>query len=134
MKTKLFKTKVLLLFAVLAIHVNAQAQLRQSQTKTTQNTALQQANQNPAADIATPENQSPFDAVKGLKEDLSKRDAFSKHYINEDGSFTALIGAGPIHYERNGQFLDIDHRITHSFDANYPYANTTNLFESYFGA
>lgn len=77
---------------------------------------------------------SPFDAVKGKKEDQSKRDAFSKHYINEDGSFTALIGAGPIHYERNGQFLDIDHTITQSSTMNFPFANTTNLMESYFGA
>ncbi|NLN33387.1 MAG: hypothetical protein GX159_07305 [Flavobacteriaceae bacterium] len=134
MKTKLFKTKVLLLFAVFAIHLNAQAQLRQSQTNATQSTALQQAKENPAADIHNPENQSPFDAVKGLKEDLSKRDAFSKHYINEDGSFTALIGAGPIHYEKNGQFLDIDHRISQNMDSSFPFANTTNLMESYFGA
>lgn len=134
MKTKLFITKVLLLFAVFAIHLNAQAQLRQSQTNATQSTALQQAKENPAADIHNPENQSPFDAVKGLKEDLSKRDAFSKHYINDDGSFTALIGAGPIHYERNGQFLDIDHTITQSSTMNFPFANTTNLMESYFGA
>src|SRR5690606_5668259 len=105
-----------------------------SQTNATQSTALQQAKENPAADIHNPENQSPFDAVKGLKEDLSKRDAFSKHYINEDGSFTALIGAGPIHYERNGQFLDIDHTITQSSTMNFPFANTTNLMESYFGA
>lgn len=78
--------------------------------------------------------QSPFEAVKGKKEDLSKRDAFSKHYINEDGSYTALIGAGPIHYEKNGQFLDIDHKVVPNPNAAFPYANTANLFESYFGA
>src|SRR5690554_1321527 len=77
---------------------------------------------------------SPFDAVKGKREDFSKRDAYSKHYINEDGSFTALIGAGPIHYEKNGRFYDIDHTIIPSNDANFPYVNATNLFSSYFGA
>lgn len=77
--------------------------------------------------------ESPFDAVKGLKEDLSKRDAYSKHYINEDGSFTALIGAGPIHYEYNGQFIDINHKITQSNVVNYSFANTSNLMESFFG-
>lgn len=46
-------------------------------------------------------NQSPFDAVKGKKEDESKRDAYSRHYINDDGSYTAIIGAGPINsYKR----------------------------------
>jgi hypothetical protein len=89
----------------------------------------------PTKHTSTPsEGQSPFDAVKGKREDKSKRDAFSKHYINEDGSFTALIGAGPIHYQKNGQFLDIDHTITSNFDPNFPYSNTTNLFESYFGS
>lgn len=79
------------------------------------------------------ENQSPFEAVKGKKEDLSKRDAFSKHYINEDGSYTALIGAGPIHYDNNGNWEDINHRIVETNDSDYKYANTTNVFESYFG-
>ena len=47
------------------------------------------------------ENQSPFEAVKGKKEDDSKRDAYSRHYINDDGSYTAIIGAGPINsYKR----------------------------------
>ncbi len=98
---------------------------------------LAQANSNISADYVNPtasDNVSPFDAVKGKKEDIRKRDAFSKHYINEDRSFTALIGAGPIHYEKNGQFLDIDHSISASSDFNYPFANTSNLFESYFGA
>lgn len=79
-------------------------------------------------------NQSPFESVKGKREDVSKRDAFSKTYQNEDGSYTALIGAGPIHYEKNGQFLDIDHKVVSNPDANFPFANTANLFESYFGA
>jgi len=86
------------------------------------------------ADLKASGNTSPFDAVKGKKEDQSKRDAFSKHYINEDGSFTALIGAGPIHYEKNGQFLDIDHKITQNPNADFPFVNATNLMESYFGA
>lgn len=79
-------------------------------------------------------NQSPFESVKGKREDVSKRDLYSKTYQNEDGSFTALIGAGPIHYQKNGQFLDIDHKITQNFDQTYPFVNATNLFQSYFGA
>lgn len=79
-------------------------------------------------------SQSPFDAVKDLKENISKRDLYSKTYDNPDGSHTTLIGAGPIHYEKNGQFLDIDHSITANPDSGFPYSNSTNLFESYFGA
>ncbi|HLV40794.1 MAG TPA: hypothetical protein VKY37_00815, partial [Brumimicrobium sp.] len=95
-----------------------------------------QAENSPSETVSDKHSQSPFDAVKGKKEDLSKRDEFSKHYINEDGSYTALIGAGPIHYEKAGQFLDIDHSITIVTDPSgtYSHANKTNLFESYFGA
>ena len=80
------------------------------------------------------ENQSPFEAVKGKKEIAEKRDMFSKTYQNQDGSFTALIGAGPIHYQKNGQFLDIDTKIVQNPNFDFPHANTTNLMESYFGA
>lgn len=78
--------------------------------------------------------QTPFDGLKNKREDISKRDIFSKHYVNDDGSFTALIGAGPMHYERNGEFLDIDTKIISSGDITYPFINTTNLFESHYAA
>src|SRR5690554_2142417 len=86
--------------------------------------------------INNKQSDSPFDAVKGKKEVVSKRDLFSKHYINKDGSYTALVGAGPIHYEKDGQFLDIDYTINTFNDPNgvYSHVNKTNLFESYFGA
>ncbi|MDD3458429.1 MAG: GEVED domain-containing protein [Weeksellaceae bacterium] len=89
---------------------------------------------NNGAVVTENQNQSPFESVKGKREDVSKRDLYSKTYQNEDGSFTALIGAGPIHYQKNGQFLDIDHKITQNFDQTYPFVNATNLFQSYFGA
>lgn len=98
-----------------------------------QTSTLQQRNSELSQNSNT-ENQSPFEAVKGKREDLKKRDLYSKHYINGDGSFTALIGAGPIHYEKNGQFLDINHTIEPQMDVQFPYANTTNLFSSHFGA
>jgi len=79
-------------------------------------------------------SQSPFDAVEGKQEVTSKRDLYSKTYNNGNGTFTALIGAGPIHYEKNGQYFDIDHQITANPDSGFPYSNSTNLFESYFGA
>ncbi|MGB3454160.1 MAG: hypothetical protein WBA59_10040 [Moheibacter sp.] len=79
-------------------------------------------------------NQTPYNDLKNKKEDVSKRDLYSKTYDNGDGSYTALIGAGPIHYEKNGQFLDIDHKIIQNFDQTYPFVNATNLFQSYFGA
>lgn len=77
---------------------------------------------------------SPFEAMKGKAEDLSKRDAFSKQFKNTDGSYTAVIGSSPIHYQKDGKFLDINPTIVGNIDKDYPFANKTNLFESYFGA
>src|SRR5690606_15143254 len=92
-------------------------------------------NQEPLAPRPDEEDvKSPFDAVKGKREDLSKRDMFSKHFINDDGNFTALVGAGPIHYEKNGNWEDINHQIISNNNTEFPYGNTTNLMESYFGA
>ena len=79
-------------------------------------------------------NLPPFASSKSKEEDISKRNIFSKHFRNEDGSHTAIIGISPIHYEKNGAFLEIDHQILSNPDFKYPQANTTNLFESYYGA
>lgn len=78
-------------------------------------------------------NQSPFEAVQGLSEDVSKRDAYTKHYKNADGTYTAIIGSGPIHYQKGGSFYDIDAKIISNADQEFPYANTANLAETYFG-
>lgn len=79
-------------------------------------------------------SKSPLEEYRDKKEDLSKRDLYSKHFINDDGSYTAIIGAGPMHYESNGEFLDIDHTVVTNSSFAFPYANKTNLMESYFGS
>lgn len=78
-------------------------------------------------------NQSPFEAVQGLSEDVSRRDAYTKHYKNADGTYTAIVGSGPIHYQKGGSFYDIETKINSNADQEFPYANTANLSETYFG-
>lgn len=138
MKIKLLfrQFAILLAFSYSGWLSHAQQKLTLAQDSREQVTmqARQQNENNSSGHSSGAVDISPFDAVKGKKEDPTKRDAFSKHYINEDGSYTALIGAGPIHYEKNGQFLDIDHTITRQSDNRFSYANTTNIFESYFGS
>lgn len=47
-------------------------------------------------------------APKRLREIPQKRDLFSKHYLNEDGTYTAEISAGVIHYkDENENYQDI---------------------------
>jgi len=77
---------------------------------------------------------SPMEQLRTKNEDVSKRDAFSKHYKNADGSYTALIGAGPLHYKKNGRWENIDTKVNKETIGNYAYSNKTNLMESYFGA
>lgn len=70
----------------------------------------------------------------GKQEDLSKRDAFSKHFTNKDGSYTAVVSSGPIHFQKNGQWQDINTKINKSSKNGFAYENTDNLLQSYFGA
>ncbi|MFA7448703.1 MAG: GEVED domain-containing protein [Weeksellaceae bacterium] len=84
--------------------------------------------------ISANDDKFPFDAVENKKEDISRRDAFSKHFINGDGSYTALIGAGPIHYLKDGQWKDISTKVVPSNNEIFPFENTDNIMKSYFGA
>lgn len=76
----------------------------------------------------------PLEMMKGKIEDISKRTADAKHFKNKDGSYTALIGAGAMHYQKNGKWEDIDTKIKRNNSQDFPYANTSNLMESHFGA
>lgn len=67
-------------------------------------------------------------------EQITKRDLVSKHFNLEDGRTRAVIATRPIHYLNNGIYQDIDNRITATSNANYSFANVTNLMESHFGA
>ena len=67
-----------------------------------------------------------------MKEDISKRDHFTKHYILPNGNYQAVISGGPVHYENsNGQLLDIEQRIVPTAGA-YSFENKTNLFATQF--
>lgn len=68
------------------------------------------------------------------KEVIEKRDLFAKHFLNEDGSFTASIASRPVHFEKDGVFKTIDNKIKPFASSTYSYANTENLMASYFGS
>ena len=70
----------------------------------------------------------------GKKEDVSKRDAFSKHYPNGDGRYTAVITSGYSHYKKNGKWEEIKGEIQKVNSGGYAYANTENIMVSYYGS
>ncbi|GIV33985.1 MAG: hypothetical protein KatS3mg031_1520 [Chitinophagales bacterium] len=53
------------------------------------------------------DQQGPFGAYSMEQEVVALRTEFSKHFKNPDGSYTAIIGAGPLHYRENGHWLTI---------------------------
>lgn len=83
--------------------------------------------------FAQTNSKSPIYEDKG-NEVIEKRDMFSKHFLNQDGSYTAAIASGPIHYEKEGVFSNIENTISPFLSSIYSYANKDNLMESFFGA
>ncbi|MCC5924802.1 MAG: hypothetical protein JJT77_13550, partial [Crocinitomicaceae bacterium] len=73
------------------------------------------------------------DSIKVLEELVDMRDLTSKQFKSSNGEMTALLAAGPLHYEENGQWKDINHKITKNNLPNYPFANTSNLLMTFFG-
>lgn len=76
---------------------------------------------------------SVYEKIKFKEEIVSKRDAFSKTFVDEKGDYTTMISSGPVHYKKNGQFIEIDTRVRSNPSATFPLANADNVFESYFG-
>lgn len=59
------------------------------------------------------------------------RDRTTKHFKNRDGSYTAKSTAGSsLHYWSDNTWKDIDNSIVANSDANYPYINQTNRFQT----
>jgi hypothetical protein len=74
----------------------------------------------------------PFGKFDPNQEILSKRDEFSKHFKQSDGSILAHIAAGPIHYQENGEWKTIYHCIKPNGYGGFE--NTTNAHKTYFPA
>jgi hypothetical protein len=91
-------------------------------------------NDNHPTTFLSPKTETPLVRLNGKAELVGKRDLFTKHFNNGDGTITAVIGSGPIHYLKNGLYKDINPGIAINSNPDYPYANTTNLMETYFGA
>ena len=64
---------------------------------------------------------------------ISNRDIYSKHYLNSDGTITAIINSAPVHYKNTfGEYEDIDLTITSAGNDKAQKSNTKNNFKIYF--
>jgi hypothetical protein len=73
---------------------------------------------------------SPRRQLDPASEELGKRDAFAKHYRNEDGSMTAVISTQAVHRQKeSGGWVDVDRtfRLTASGDAASGYSHIRSM-------
>lgn len=61
-----------------------------------------------------------------------RRDAFSNHYVNEDGSITAKISSKPINYKKNGKWQTIDTNFKAQRGVDHDFVVTENVFQLMF--
>ena len=70
-----------------------------------------------------------FSSYSQDAEIIEKRTANSKHFNNENGTITAHISSGDIHYMENGQWQTIFHTIVPTSSG---FKNTTNSHKTYY--
>lgn len=76
----------------------------------------------------------PYEYVYQQSEILDKRDATTKHFMNKNGTITAVTSAGIVHYKKNGLWHTILNDVYPSTTfAGYPYANSHNAHKTYYG-
>ncbi len=75
-----------------------------------------------------------YDYINRDAEILDKRDESTKHFLNNNGTITAVTTAGPTHYKKNGLWNTILNDVYPSNKfAGFGYANIYNRFQTYYG-
>lgn len=66
--------------------------------------------------------------IDSLEENIELRDEHTKHFRQSDGSYIAVSYIEPIHYEKNGEWLEIDNTITNVDSEMSLSSNSTDSF------
>lgn len=78
--------------------------------------------------ITTSSNENVSAITKRPFEILSMRSQYEKHFDNCDGTQTAFIDTTPIHYNENGEWVEIDNTLIQNDDGSYTNAkNSMNV-------
>ena len=81
------------------------------------------------ATAETAEEAEEFDeAPEIIGEDISRRDETTKHFIMSDGTRKAIKYSKPVHFEKNGEWVDIDNTLSYD-ETKGEYTNTENSFK-----
>lgn len=83
--------------------------------------------------MALYEKNGPYSKFNPANEIISKRTETSKTFENIDGTLTALLTAGPLHYFENGAWKTASNQIVKTQKAGYQFSNTHNQIKTYYG-
>ncbi|MCS6819470.1 MAG: hypothetical protein NZ522_05910, partial [Chitinophagales bacterium] len=76
----------------------------------------------------------PYSYADPSAELLDKRDENSKHFLTKDGKIISVIGAGPVHYYKNGLWhTTLNDIIPDQTIPGYSFANKFNRFHTFYG-
>jgi len=100
-----------------------------SQSSNLQSNLHVKPNPNSSSESAEMWIKESFGSYNQQKEIIEKRDANSKHFKNSDGTITAIISAGNMHYQDGGLLKTIFHAIEETSNG---FRNIHNSFKTYF--
>jgi len=95
-----------LVFSAMLPQFNAKAQTVSTRSNTN-GTVGSVSPVDPPAVVKALYNGGYLDGLKPGDEDVSLRNATSKHFRNADGTMTAIMGAGDLHFKENGEWKTI---------------------------
>ncbi|MEI6312381.1 MAG: hypothetical protein WCP57_08990, partial [Bacteroidota bacterium] len=76
----------------------------------------------------------PYSKYNASSEIIDKRTENSKTFQNNDGSYTALMTAGPMHYFENGKWNTSSNEVLNDNSLpSFIFSNTHNKFKTYYG-
>lgn len=126
------------IYAICAIFLLLQATLfgqGQNEAKNTYSAAIQAEMNDPVIQRLYQKG-GAFEAFDIRHEEVSKRDAFTKHFPTGEGHFKAMVGAGHVHYQDNGAWLTIATDIVANAsgrNTGYSFYNKWNSFKTFYG-
>lgn len=75
----------------------------------------------------------PYSRFNAASELVNLRTESSKHFKNEDSTYTTVLTAGNCHYKEGGVWKTSANTVAATGNTQYPYANTHNLVKTYYG-
>jgi hypothetical protein len=111
MKKLLIRTLSVILTVTLLTQVAPLSGIRASAASAT-STAQSVVRTQALKDVDAPALSDQQNSAVSVSEDTSLRTVDTKHFLNEDGSYSAMVYPQPVHYlDSNGDWIEIDNSL-----------------------